>query len=250
MDTTKIHPHTGELLRPLWVRPDGRECWPILGASPDDPPKDDPKTDPPKDDPEPDPKPEPKDDPKDLGFPADTHVQDMKPEEQAAYWKHQARRHESRASGYREAVGDRSPEEVRAEMQRLADLEREQMSENDRRIADAKAEGRTEAAKQIGLESAESFLRTLLGDMPTSEKDELVDTLDLTKVLKDSGAVDTDKVTKLAERIAPRQGRGNGSRLDFGGGRERGSHEPTSGVQAGAERYRATKAEKQATSAT
>lgn len=29
---TKYHPLTGEAIRPLWVRPDGREMWPMMGG--------------------------------------------------------------------------------------------------------------------------------------------------------------------------------------------------------------------------
>jgi hypothetical protein len=36
-NATKFHPHTGAPIEPLWIRPDGRAMWPILGASPDDP---------------------------------------------------------------------------------------------------------------------------------------------------------------------------------------------------------------------
>lgn len=32
---TKRHPLTGEPLRALWVRPDGRACWPMMGGSED-----------------------------------------------------------------------------------------------------------------------------------------------------------------------------------------------------------------------
>lgn len=51
----KYHPHTGALIEPLWIRPDGRAMWPILGASPDDPPPSDPPppVDPPPSDPPP-----------------------------------------------------------------------------------------------------------------------------------------------------------------------------------------------------
>lgn len=49
--TMKFHPHTGEPIVPLWIRPDGRAMWPILGASPDDPPADPPPADPPTDPP-------------------------------------------------------------------------------------------------------------------------------------------------------------------------------------------------------
>jgi hypothetical protein len=31
-----VHPHTGEPLRAVWVRPNGRPVWPIMGASEDD----------------------------------------------------------------------------------------------------------------------------------------------------------------------------------------------------------------------
>lgn len=39
---TKKHPRTGETIHPLWIRPDGRAMWPIMGASPDDPSNGDP----------------------------------------------------------------------------------------------------------------------------------------------------------------------------------------------------------------
>lgn len=55
---TKIHPLTGQPIRPLWIRPDGRAMWPILGAS-DDPPAADPPANPPSD--------PPADPPADLG---------------------------------------------------------------------------------------------------------------------------------------------------------------------------------------
>lgn len=32
----KRHPHTGELLKPVYVTKGGRICWPVMGASPDD----------------------------------------------------------------------------------------------------------------------------------------------------------------------------------------------------------------------
>lgn len=34
---TKVHPKTGAILEPLYVSATGREFWPIMGASPDDP---------------------------------------------------------------------------------------------------------------------------------------------------------------------------------------------------------------------
>lgn len=53
-NATMFHPHTGAPIVPLWIRPDGREMWPIMGASPDDPPPSDPPpADPPSSDPPP-----------------------------------------------------------------------------------------------------------------------------------------------------------------------------------------------------
>lgn len=56
---TKYHPLTGAPLRPIWVRPDGRVMWPIMGGDdtvpPADPPADPPPSDPPPADPPQDP---------------------------------------------------------------------------------------------------------------------------------------------------------------------------------------------------
>lgn len=37
MKGLRTHPRTGEPVEPLYVRPDGRIVWPVMGASPDDP---------------------------------------------------------------------------------------------------------------------------------------------------------------------------------------------------------------------
>lgn len=59
-NATKFHPRTGAPIVPLGYRKDGRAIWPIMGASPDDPPPSDPPpADPPPSNP-PDPKPDDK----------------------------------------------------------------------------------------------------------------------------------------------------------------------------------------------
>lgn len=52
-NATMFHPHTGAPIVPLWIRPDGRAMWPIMGASPDDPPPEPPVDPPPANDPPP-----------------------------------------------------------------------------------------------------------------------------------------------------------------------------------------------------
>lgn len=64
-NATKFHPHTGTPIVPLGYRMDGRAIWPIMGASPDDPPPSDPPpADPPPSDPPPADPPAPKPDDK------------------------------------------------------------------------------------------------------------------------------------------------------------------------------------------
>lgn len=186
----------------------------------------------------------------DLGFPADTPLIEMTPAQQAAYYKHQNRRAEQRASAYHQAVGGKTPEQVAADLAELDRVKRDQMTEQQRAVEDAKREAAEETRRDLGLKSARTVMDLALSHVEATERSELLDTLDLTKVLTDSGEVDTDKVRRLAERIAPAgKAGGSGSRLDFGGGRERGHSRPTSGVAAGAARYAERKG-KPASSAT
>jgi hypothetical protein len=174
----------------------------------------------------------------DSGFPANTPVAEMTTTQQLAYYKHQNRKAETRAAAYHQAVGGKTPEEVRADAEKWAELERQAMSEQDRKIAETKDQTRQETARTVGASAARTVLELALKssspDMPTTERDELLDTLDLTKVLKDSGELDADKVQRLAERIAPAGRAGSSTRRpDYGAG-DRGSSRPQqSGVAAG-----------------
>lgn len=89
-----------------------------------------------------------------TGFPADTAVKDMTPDEQAAYWKHQARKHETRVKAY----GDLTPEQA----QKLAD-EREEARKKSLPDADRiKEEARTEANTEAAKREAETALKVAL----------------------------------------------------------------------------------------
>jgi hypothetical protein len=220
-------------------------------------PTPEPSNDPPNPTPEPNPPaptPEPSNDPPnptpdiptgtsgqgdDKGFPENTPVVEMTTEQQVAYYKHQNRKAETRAAAYHQAVGGKSPEEVKAEAEKWAEFERQQMSETDRKIEDVKTQTAAETARTVGTSAARTVLDMALADrakdMTPSDRAELLDTLDLTKVLTDKNELDADKVQRLVERIAPaaRAG-GNGSRRpDYGSG-DRGSSRPqVSGVAAG-----------------
>lgn len=79
-----------------------------------------------------------------TGFPADTPVKDMTAEQQVAYWKHQSRKHESRATAY----GGLTPEQVQAIKDENEQLRQAGLTDQQRAIDEAKASGRNEV---IGL---------------------------------------------------------------------------------------------------
>lgn len=233
----------GEPIQPLGFRRDGRPIFPIAGGAPDDPPKDDPpKQDPPKDDP---PKQDPpKDDPPkndpegpkpgQLGyFPPDTPRADMKPEEQLAYDAFHGRKHENRAKEWHSTFGGKSAAEVHAELEALR---REKLSDQEKAVEDAKTAGRQEAATEYGPKAVKTALKLLLGDMPDAEKEAEIELLDLSKFITESGDVDTDKVRRAADKIAPPAGTAGQRRIrDFGAGDRR--TDKSSGVKAGRDLY-------------
>lgn len=233
---SKVHPLTGEPLRAIGFRRDGRVIWPIMGGAPDDgdaaakaatdavaaqaatkaaedaaakaatdAAANSDKSDDGK------------------GFPANTPVAQMKPEEQAAYHLHQSRKHEGRATAYHQAVGGKSPEEVKAALEEAEKIRQQSLSEQERAVEEARKAGQQTAAGELGTKSVRAAFDLLLGD--AMEKDALnseIDVLDLSKFLTDSGDVDTAKVRAHAQKIAPSgKGTGNTSRqsFDFGGGR-------------------------------
>jgi len=168
---------------------------------------------------------------KDLGFPKDTPVAEMKPEEQAAYWKHQSRKHETRATEWSK-VG-KTPAEVQAE---LENLRREKMSDSEKAVADAKAEGRAEAASEYGPKMARLAFETALSHVDEDRRKVLIDNIDLTKVINESGDVDTAKVKKLVDTLAPSGKGGTNQEHDFGGGHRGGTRSGRSGGKAEAQR--------------
>jgi hypothetical protein len=181
----------------------------------------------------------------DKGFPANTPVTDMKPEEQAAYHRFHGRKHEQRAAEYRQAVGGKSAAEVKAELDELARLRQKDMTPDQRAIEDAKASTRQEVMAEAGAKAAKTALQLALRHLPVADRDASIEILNMSSFLTESGEVDTDKVIAAAERIAP--ARGTGRNYDIGGG-SRGGSGGKSGVQAGAAMFHETHPRKTTTS--
>jgi hypothetical protein len=157
-------------------------------------------------------------DPGDQGFPANTPVKDMTPVQQVEYWKHQARRHEERAT--RAADYDA----VKAERDTLKAAT---LTEAEKAVEAAKAE----ATKGVmpKLVRAE-FKAAATGRIEPARLAGIIEALDLTRFLTATGdEVDTAKVEKYVTDIAggtsktwPDMGQGN-----------RGSGDKPTGVSAG-----------------
>lgn len=173
------------------------------------------------------------------GYPADTPVADMTPEEQAAYWKAQSRKHEGRVKEY----GSLTPDQVKALQKDEEKRRQAALSEQERKVEEAvqaatqkaKAEERELLAPQL---VAAEFKATAAGRLTKQQLAVLTEDVDPQKYLTDSGAVDTAKVQRKVDAFAPAAPR----MPDLGQGHR--EHVTEKGVAAGRERYEARKSKK------
>lgn len=220
----------GRSISPLWVSPSGRAFYPIAGGS-EDPA--DPADNPPAD--------TPADPSSDLGFPAGTPVDQMASDQQAAYYRHQARKHEDRNKDLLKLTGGKYGDDLKADLDELATLRQSRMTDGEKAVEDAKRTAREDAQREFGPRMARiAFDAALAHIEDDDERSELIDTLNLNSVLTDEGDVDTAKVRRIVTKIAPAdKGQGN-ERHDFGAGR-RGVGAVKTGVSAGADLFAARK---------
>lgn len=154
---------------------------------------------------------------KDLGYPKDTPVVEMTDAQQAAYHRYHSKKHETR---YKGLVGDRTPEEIKADLEELAKIKREQQTPSEQAINDAREEGKKEARAAEREKTATALFRGALesGELPEDEINELVTNLKVANFITDDG-VDTTKITNFAKRFTkPGTGNAEQRRRDFGGG--------------------------------
>lgn len=161
----------------------------------------------------------------DPGFPANTPVVQMTTEQQVAYWKFHARKHEGRAN----AAADYDA--IKAERDRLRDSTQ---TAEEKALADAEARGRTASDELWQPRVARAALTAgLVGrGMKTEDVEEELSLVDAKAFLTDKGEVDTDKVSKFLDRRAPAQaGSGSGGSTTFGLGQQQQIQ--TAGADAG-----------------
>lgn len=173
---------------------------------------------------------------KEAGYPPNTRVEDMKPEEQAAYYRDQARKHEDRNKALLALTGGKYGDELKTELAELAELRKAKMTDQEKAIAEAKEAAKADVQAEFAPKLASMAFDVALAHVPEEARGKLIDSLDLTKFVDPTtGSVDTDKVKETAELLAPQPGKGTPGRPDYGAGRRGG--QATSGVAAGAARY-------------
>jgi hypothetical protein len=142
------------------------------------------------------------------GFPENTPVAEMEPAQQVAYWKHQARKHENTVKEFGKRYGnyDQIAERARQYDALLASTQTDQ----ERAVAEARKsaaeEARAAAVAEFGGQLVAARLHSALaGRLDQEQIEGLIEGVDPRRFLDDSGAVDTDKVTKWADRVAPKR---------------------------------------------
>ena len=186
----------------------------------------------------------------DLGYPKDTPVTEMSDKEQAAYWKHNSRRHEGR---YKDLVGDRKPEDVKNDLTAYAELQRQQQTPAEQALSQRYDEGKADGVKSERKNTATVLFRGALeqAGIEGDDLDELVSGFNVDAFITDDG-VDTTKLTAFARRFTTAgtaDGSGDRRQRDFGAGRRRDSQDRERGAGGKAEAQRRFQKNKQTTDA-
>ena len=148
----------------------------------------------------------------DNGFPAATPVNEMTPEQQAAYWRHEAKKQQKRAEKF-EGIGD--PDKIRADIaaaeKAAEDARLAAMSESEKALEAARKEAR-EAGIAEGsgkwlkdaVQSHVALLSQAPGETPEETKarvNGVLQYIDPTQFVGSDGALDAEKLTSFANSL-------------------------------------------------
>jgi hypothetical protein len=122
----------------------------------------------------------------------------MTPDQQVAYWQHQARKHEDRVR----TMGDY--DQLKEKADSYERLVAASQSEHERAVAEARRQARTEALTEAGSQLVEQWVRAAaVGRLTDESVNALLQGLDRTRFLNQTGGVDTDKVFTFVGSLAP-----------------------------------------------
>jgi ribosomal protein S30 len=139
----------------------------------------------------------------DLGYPKDTPVSEMNADQRAAYFQDKATKEEKRRKGYSKALGGKTPEQIQADLNELAELKKGSQTPAQQAIEDAANKARAEERTKAGQRIAKVAFEGALSHLEKKDRDEVIGGLNLANYIDDDGEVDTDKVRNYAARIAP-----------------------------------------------
>lgn len=198
-------PLTSNRIEVVGFRKDGRPIFPIRGGS--EPPAGDPPAgDPPKADDQP--KPDATDEfGQSLGFPKDTAVKDMKPEQQAAYWRTESKKQQKKAED-----AERKLQQSAQNGDGTGTVRDQQQGQGNQTATVDEAKVKREAAKDAALATLTATLA--LRGKNDDERAELLDLVDPAKFVTSDGNIDAAKVKTYVDRVAPA---GNGQNDGTGG---------------------------------
>lgn len=159
--------------------------------------------------------------PSDDTPPPDTGTQPTDWEAEAKKWQELARKHEARAKANAAAAKERD------------ELKQSMMSEQEKAIEQARNEARVAALREAGAKIAAAEVRAAAaGRLADEQLNTLLEGLNLAAFINDDGEVDTDKVRKFVDGIAPAAPDGAAPpSFDLGQG-PRGNRPPSTGGHA------------------
>lgn len=129
------------------------------------------------------------------GFPSETPVDDMTPEQQVAYWKHQARKHEK---------SDKSKsdyEDLKAKAAELATLKAATATEQEKAVDEARREGENIGAERYLKDAVKGYFRAATGKS-NDEVDKAFEHIDAKSFVDGQGNVDVEKLEEFAKSFA------------------------------------------------
>lgn len=175
-------------------------------------------------------------------FPPNTPVAEMTDKQATAYWKDKARKHEARSKERADYDDVKKKADQYDALAGASKTENERAVETARQEADEAARKDERAKTALLLVDAKVESVAAARGVKPEQLNPLLEALDRTKFLTDTGEVDVDKVTNFVASIAPAvedPSKGKGGRVPNLGQGRRGSDSggKPSTVSAGAERY-------------
>lgn len=173
----------------------------------------------------------------DSGFPAQTPLAEMTVEQREAYWKHQARKHESTAKARSDY------DELAAKAAQWDEAQRAQQSPDERAVTEAVEAAKAEARAQVLAEVADERVRAAFTGNPAARSidpsalDKFLGRVNLSSFVGDDGAVDTNAVADSLSLLTPADTAKQGPNRPTHQGYQR--HKGASSTAAGAAMFQA-----------